>query len=144
MSSPERIEWIVRDSGARFVIAESSENEEAVRTGTAAHLEPPHTWQMDEGAVLELAALGRDIPDEEVTRRRGALTPDTVVTVCCTSGTTGRPKGCALTHANLHAEAANTVELLHPVFKEVSGQVASPLLFLPLATSWAVGSRSPA
>ncbi|NED16881.1 long-chain fatty acid--CoA ligase, partial [Streptomyces sp. SID9913] len=50
-----------------------------------------------------------------------------------TSGTTGRPKGCVLTHANLHAEAANTVELLHPIFKEVTDQVASTLLFLPLA-----------
>jgi long-chain acyl-CoA synthetase len=56
-----------------------------------------------------------------------------VATICYTSGTTGRPKGCVLTHANLHAEAANTVELLHPVFKEVTGQIASTLLFLPLA-----------
>ena len=38
-----------------------------------------------------------------------------------------------LTHANLHAEAAGTVELLHPVFKAVSGQTAATLLFLPLA-----------
>ncbi|MPY61005.1 AMP-dependent synthetase/ligase [Streptomyces spongiae] len=132
-SSPEQIEWIVRDSGARMVIAETAENAEAVCTGTAEHPEPPRTWKIDEGAMAELAGLGRDVPDEEVTKRRAALTPDSVATVCYTSGTTGRPKGCVLTHANLHAEAANTVELLHPVFKEVSGQVASTLLFLPLA-----------
>ncbi|WP_320778025.1 long-chain fatty acid--CoA ligase [Streptomyces sp. CRN 30] len=132
-SSPEQVEWIVRDSGARFVLAETAANAEAVRTGTAAHAAPPRVWRLDDGAPAELAALGRDVPDEEVTRRRSALTPGSTATICYTSGTTGRPKGCALTHANLHAEAANTVELLHPVFEAVTGEVASTLLFLPLA-----------
>lgn len=75
----------------------------------------------------------RDIPEEEITKRRAALTPDSVATLCYTSGTIGKPKGCVLTHANLHPEAADTVELLHPVFRAVTGQTASTLLFLPLA-----------
>ncbi|MER7686736.1 AMP-dependent synthetase/ligase [Streptomyces sp. NPDC097610] len=132
-SSAEQVEWIVRDSGARFAIVETVQNADTVTTATARHPEPPCVWRLDTDALAELAALGRDIPDEEVTKRRTALTPDTVATLCYTSGTTGRPKGCVLTHANLHAEAANTVELLHPVFKEVTGQTASTLLFLPLA-----------
>ncbi|MFJ9133247.1 AMP-dependent synthetase/ligase [Streptomyces sp. NPDC102256] len=132
-SSAEQVEWIVRDSGARFVIVETPGNAGTVTTGTAGHPEPPRVWQLDADALGELAALGRDITDEEVVKRRAALTPDTVATICYTSGTTGRPKGCVLTHANLHAEAANTVELLHPLFKEVTGQTASTLLFLPLA-----------
>ncbi|MFJ8936212.1 AMP-dependent synthetase/ligase [Streptomyces sp. NPDC102365] len=132
-SSAQQIEWIVRDSATRFVVVETPENATAVTTGTADHPAPPHLWQLDAGAVAELTALGRDLPDEEVTKRRTALTPDSVATICYTSGTTGRPKGCVLTHANLYAEAANTVELLHPVFKEVTGQQASTLLFLPLA-----------
>ncbi|MFE9834867.1 AMP-dependent synthetase/ligase [Streptomyces sp. NPDC005551] len=132
-SSPDQIGWIVRDSGARFVVAETAENARAVAAGTAGHPEPPRVWQLDADALAVLAASGRGVPDEEVAERRAALTPDTVATLCYTSGTTGRPKGCVLTHANLHAEAANTVELLHPLFKEVTGQVASTLLFLPLA-----------
>ncbi|MFD6497474.1 AMP-dependent synthetase/ligase [Streptomyces sp. NPDC060188] len=132
-SSAEQVEWIVRDSGARFVIVETPGNADTLTTGTAGHPEPPTVWRLDAGALGELASLGRDITDEEVGRRRAALTPDTVATICYTSGTTGRPKGCVLTHANLHAEAANTVELLHPLFKEVTGQTASTLLFLPLA-----------
>ncbi|OSP39811.1 MULTISPECIES: long-chain fatty acid--CoA ligase [unclassified Streptomyces] len=132
-SSAEQVEWIVRDSGARYVVTETAQNTAAVTAGTAAHPEPPRVWELDTDALAELTALGRDVPDEEVTGRRTALTPDTVATVCYTSGTTGRPKGCVLTHANLYAEAANTVELLHPVFKEVTDQVASTLLFLPLA-----------
>ncbi|WP_210589697.1 long-chain fatty acid--CoA ligase [Streptomyces sp. GESEQ-35] len=132
-SSADQVEWIVRDSGTRFVVTETAENTETVTTGTARHPEPPRIWQLDADAVTELTTLGRDIPDEEVTKRRTTLTPDTVATVCYTSGTTGKPKGCVLTHANLHAEAANTVELLHPLFKEVTRQTASTLLFLPLA-----------
>ncbi|MFJ9627763.1 AMP-dependent synthetase/ligase [Streptomyces sp. NPDC101175] len=132
-SSAEQVEWIVRDSDTRFVVTETAEHTDTVMTGTAGHPQHPRIWQLDAGAVAELATLGRDITDEEVTKRRSALTPDTVATICYTSGTTGRPKGCVLTHANLHAEAANTVELLHPLFTEVTGQVASTLLFLPLA-----------
>ncbi|MEU5315734.1 long-chain fatty acid--CoA ligase [Streptomyces sp. NPDC021056] len=132
-SSAEQVEWIVRDSGVRFVVTETAENAATVTTGTARHQEQPHVWQLDAEALAELRTLGADIPDEEVTKRRASLTPDTVATICYTSGTTGQPKGCVLTHANLHAEAANTVELLHPIFKEVTRQVASTLLFLPLA-----------
>ncbi|MEU6667629.1 AMP-binding protein [Streptomyces sp. NPDC046727] len=132
-SSSEQLEWIVRDSGARFAVTETAGNTATVTAGTAGHTRPPRLWQLDTGALADLTALGRDLPDDELAKRRAALTPDTIATLCYTSGTTGRPKGCVLTHANLHAEAANTVELLHPVFQAVTGQRASTLLFLPLA-----------
>ncbi|WP_351230756.1 AMP-binding protein [Streptomyces sp. NPDC002133] len=132
-SSAEQIAWILRDSGARFVVVENDDNAATVAEASRQLPEPPREWRIDGGALRDLATLGRDVPDDEVTKRRAALTPDTIATLCYTSGTTGRPKGCVLTHGNLHAEAANTVELLHPVFKEVTGQTAATLLFLPLA-----------
>ncbi|WP_369169497.1 long-chain fatty acid--CoA ligase [Streptomyces sp. R28] len=132
-SSADQVEWIVRDSGARHVVTETAEHTATVMTGTAGHDRAPRVWELEAEAIADLTVLGRDVPDEEVGKRRTTLTPDTIATVCYTSGTTGRPKGCVLTHANLHAEAANTVELLHPIFKEVTNQDASTLLFLPLA-----------
>ncbi|WP_432170656.1 AMP-dependent synthetase/ligase [Streptomyces sp. 1222.5] len=132
-SSAEQVEWIVRDSGARFAVTETVQNAATVTAGTAGHTRPPRLWQLDAGALADLTTLGADVRDDDLAKRRAGTTPDTVATICYTSGTTGRPKGCVLTHANLHAEAANTVELLHPVFQAVTGRTASTLLFLPLA-----------
>ncbi|MBD0844061.1 AMP-dependent synthetase/ligase [Streptomyces sp. TRM68416] len=132
-SSAEQVEWIIRDSGAALVVTETPENTETVRTATAGHEHAPRIRQLDDSALTALAAEGVNVPDEEVTKRRTALTPDTPATVCYTSGTTGQPKGCVLTHANLHAESANTVELLLPIFREVTRRTPSTLLFLPLA-----------
>ncbi|MFJ8029965.1 AMP-dependent synthetase/ligase [Streptomyces sp. NPDC096032] len=132
-SSAEQVEWIVRDSGARFAVTETVGNAATVTAGTAGHTRPPRLWQLDAGALADLAALGADVPDDELAGRRATTSPGTIATICYTSGTTGLPKGCVLTHANLHAEAANTVELLHPVFQAVTGRTASTLLFLPLA-----------
>ncbi|MBT2364473.1 long-chain fatty acid--CoA ligase [Streptomyces sp. ISL-10] len=132
-SSVEQVAWIMHDSGARHVVAETAEHAATVTAAACGLDGEPRVWTFDDAAMETLTTLGRNVPDEEITKRRAALTPDTVATLCYTSGTTGKPKGCVLTHANLHAEAANTVELLHPVFQAVTGQAASTLLFLPLA-----------
>lgn len=132
-SSVDQIEWILRDSDARLVITESPQNEASVRQAVEKLPSPRRLWQLEDGGMGELAAAEEEVSDQELDRRRSALAPDTVATVCYTSGTTGRPKGCVLTHANLLAEAGNTIELLHPVFRAATRQEASTLLFLPLA-----------
>ncbi|WP_327686686.1 AMP-dependent synthetase/ligase [Streptomyces sp. NBC_00467] len=132
-SSADQIAWILEDSGVSHMIVENDDLAATVATAASRLPRAPRIWRIDAGALDELTALGSDLPDGEVTERRAAVTPDSIATVCYTSGTTGRPKGCVLTHGNLHAEAANTVELLHPVFQAVTGQAASTLLFLPLA-----------
>ncbi|MFK8910030.1 AMP-dependent synthetase/ligase [Streptomyces sp. YS-3] len=128
-SSAEQIDWILADSGAGTLIAESGAE---VRTAGAA-TEGRRVFVIDDGALAQLAVLGRGVSDEELGKRRAALGPDTLATLCYTSGTTGKPKGCVLTHGNLYAEAANTAELAHPFFRADGGRPASTLLFLPLA-----------
>ncbi len=132
-SSASQTAWILADSGAA---ACAVENVEQSRLVSGVRRELPalrELWQIDEGALGRLSARGRDLPDALVTARRQALGPDSVATLIYTSGTTGRPKGCVLTHGNFFAEVDNAVELLHPVFKSVSTEPASTLLFLPLS-----------
>ncbi|WP_103504481.1 long-chain fatty acid--CoA ligase [Streptomyces sp. SM14] len=132
-SSADQLAWILEDSGAEQLIVETPDHQALVAEATAGWDRAPRVWQLDDGAVVELARLGEPLDDAEITARRAAVTPEDVATICYTSGTTGRPKGCVLTHTALHAEAAATIGLLLPVFEEITGQRASTLLFLPLA-----------
>ena len=56
------------------------------------------------GAVDRFVAGGAEVSEEAVPERRRAVRADDLATLVYTSGTTGRPKGCALTHRNLLSE----------------------------------------
>ncbi len=132
-SSASQTAWILADSGAAACAVENVDQSRLV-TGRRSELpELRHLWQLDAGAIGQLSTDGKELPDALVTSRRQALTPASTATLIYTSGTTGRPKGCVLTHGNFFAEVDNAIELLHPVFKSVSTEPASTLLFLPLS-----------
>ncbi|MEU7241332.1 AMP-dependent synthetase/ligase [Streptomyces sparsogenes] len=132
-SSREQTHWILRDSGAAACVVESVEQSRLVSSVRRELPALAHLWQFDAGAVAKNTTAGRAVPDEEVARRRAGSGPDDIATLVYTSGTTGRPKGCVLTHGNFFAEVDNAIELLHPVFKSVSKEPAATLLFLPLS-----------
>jgi long-chain acyl-CoA synthetase len=129
-SSAEQVEWILGNSGAMAVVAESAANEATVSAVRDRLPGLKHLWQIDAGAVEHLARAGADVADATVDERRAALGPDSIATIVYTSGTTGRPKGCQLTHGNFLAELGNITERLRPLFR--TGE-DSLLLFLPLA-----------
>ena len=130
-SSLFQIRWILQDSGAVAMAAETVAQAAALGPETPRLPDLRHMWVFEKGHLDRLAELGRTVPDQEVAVRRGVLLPDTLATVIYTSGTTGRPKGCAITHGNFLAEIDNAIELLYGVFKGKGDEEPSTLLFLP-------------
>jgi long-chain acyl-CoA synthetase len=136
-SSSEQVQWILQDSGARAVVAETPDHVARVTEVRGGLTELNHVWSLTDNAVDILTRLGHDISDDELERRRTAAGPGDLATLIYTSGTTGRPKGCALTHGNFMVELGVAVEELHELFdpsaRSGRSEPASTLLFLPLA-----------
>ncbi|WP_395694780.1 AMP-dependent synthetase/ligase [Nocardioides sp.] len=128
-SSAEQISWILRDSGARAVVAEGPDHLARIAEVRGELDDLNHVWSIADNAVHTLTRLGEDISDEELEKRRTTATPLDLATLIYTSGTTGRPKGCMLTHGNFMFELGVAVDELEELFTED----ASTLLFLPLA-----------
>ncbi|MCD9593915.1 MULTISPECIES: AMP-dependent synthetase/ligase [Streptomyces] len=129
-SSPEQIQWILSDSGAVAALVETGTHEAAVEAVRDTLPALKHVWRIEGDAIGTLRKLGADVADEKVDERSSIATADSPATIVYTSGTTGRPKGCVLSHRSFFAECGNAVARLKPIFN--TGE-SSVLLFLPEA-----------
>nr|WP_274635805.1 AMP-dependent synthetase/ligase [Microbacterium bovistercoris] len=129
-SSAGQIQWNLSDSGAIACITELPEHSERLAEARGDLPLIRSAWQMHDGALDALRAQGTDIPDAEIERRRQLADGDDIATLIYTAGTTGRPKGCVLTHSNFVELARNSARSLHEVV-ETPG--ASTLLFITTA-----------
>ncbi|MBQ0906550.1 long-chain fatty acid--CoA ligase [Micromonospora sp. U21] len=132
-SSPEQLEWILADSGAVGCVIEADKHAAMladVRDGLPAVRQ---VWRIDAGDLIALAGQGRAVDDAQVDVRRTAVTGSDMATIVYTSGTTGRPKGCVLTHRNIYCDITNATAVL----PELLHSGASTVLFLPLAHAFA-------
>ena len=152
-SSAEQVEWILTDSGARALIAETPAHLQTAAETLATASGVRRVWMIEDdtagdGAALAvpgrpvpveplsaLATAGAEITGEQVDQRRKSRCTADLATIIYTSGTTGRPKGCELSHGNLLADVRNVIHGWLPAIFETPG--ASTLLFLPLAHSFA-------
>ena len=127
-SSAEQIDWILNDSHSVAIIVETPALAELVKTVQPSHTR--HVWTMTDDVLTVLREAGKHIGDDEIDRRRNALTPASLATLIYTSGTTGKPKGVQLSHANFLSECGNVVQGASELFLKPGG---STLLFLPVA-----------
>jgi len=140
-SSAQQVEWMLSDSGAVAVFAETSENAATVqaaregKTGSGLGGAPAvrEVWVVEPdggtGAIESLTAAGSEVAEADLDERRRSAKPGDLASIIYTSGTTGRPKGCVLTHGEFLAESHNVTRMASAAFND-SG---STLLFLPLA-----------
>ncbi|MCL4522911.1 MAG: AMP-binding protein [Acidobacteria bacterium] len=133
--SPERITYILNDSGAKVVIVFGEEQSRRLMgcheranavmhfiAGAAPPEIPPDVLRYD---ALIAAASEADVA--EYRRRAAQVKSDDLATFIYTSGTTGVPKGVMLTHTNVVSNTVDSFQTLKPVAGDIG------LSFLPLA-----------
>jgi long-chain acyl-CoA synthetase len=133
-SSLEQVEWILGDSAAVAVVVETDDHAEKVATARAGLPALTHVWQIDGSrfdGLSGIKARGAQVTPEQVDERRKTRGADDLAEIVYTSGTTGRPKGCMLSHGNLVGNARNCMK--NDGFEKVFNENHSTLLFLPLS-----------
>ncbi|MEV4834015.1 AMP-dependent synthetase/ligase [Nonomuraea sp. NPDC049486] len=124
-SSAEQVRWIISDSGAKAAFTELDTHERTVREAAPGLKD---VWRVE--AALDGSLAPGDVDDAALEELRSRVSGSDLATIVYTSGTTGRPKGCLITHDNLLFTALNVLRgPLRPLF---TGAPAA-LLFLPLA-----------
>jgi long-chain acyl-CoA synthetase len=131
-NSPEECAYVLAHSETRILICEDADQRDKVETVRAQLPALEHVFTMVETAgspsLDDLRAAGdsRELP-------RIAVSPDDAATIVYTSGTTGPPKGCVLTHANLLA----TMRMYQYELRNELRPGVVTFMFLPLAHSLA-------
>jgi long-chain acyl-CoA synthetase len=137
-SSLEQVEWILGDSGAVAVVVETDDHAGIIAEMRDRLPALGHVWKIDGdqfGGLSHLRAHGAQVTLEQVEERRRTRGAADLAETVYTSGTTGRPKGCMLSHGNLVANARNCMQ--NDGFRLVFNESHSTLLFLPLSHSYA-------
>lgn len=135
-SSAEQVQWIIGDSGAVLAVVETPAMRELVEEMVGRLPDCRRVVTIDEGGLDDLVQEGANVSLRTIDERLAALGFDALATIVYTSGTTGRPKGCMLTHRNLCSNVGQTMDAIGPTLQ--AGD--SALLFLPLAHTLTKGT----
>lgn len=128
-SSPDQVEWIVGNSEAVAIVCATDELLETYQAQAGKLGSCKHAFSIESGGMDEIISAGEAITDEEVLERATGVTQNDLATLVYTSGTTGRPKGCVITHGNF----VNTLHQVIAALPDVVKPGETNLMFLPLA-----------
>lgn len=128
-SSPSQIEWILSDSDSVALFIENDEHlarVEQIRSNTP---RLNHVWKIDSTDFTKLHQSGESVADEVLETARTNANLVDLATIVYTSGTTGNPKGCELTHGSLVDHCRNAAAEI----PEIANDRQHSLIFLPMA-----------
>lgn len=131
-SSAEQVRWVLQDSGAVLLFAETDAHATLVAELVGDLPDLRRVFHIDGSgpkALDQLTESGASVDPAEYQQRVDALRADDPATLIYTSGTTGRPKGCQLTHSNLIYETRGA-KASCPTLLQKGERL---LVFLPLA-----------
>lgn len=128
-SSAEQVEWIVGDSGAVAIVCGNDELKDRFDQVSSRLPACANVFVAADDGLNQLVAAGTDVGEDVLDERIAAITHADPATLVYTSGTTGRPKGCLLSHGNLIWEVRQVVSKMEHLFTADG----STLMFLPLA-----------
>ncbi|GGX03152.1 AMP-dependent synthetase/ligase [Streptomyces chryseus] len=125
----EELAWVLGDSGATVVICENAERAARVAGVRAKTPDVRHVLLLDElrPPTGPAASLTPPAPPDQLAARAAAVGDGDLAAIVYTSGTTGLPKGCRLTHGNLGAVLEANLDLIG------GGPGDRTYLYLPLA-----------
>ena len=123
-----QVDWILRDTAMRLVITDTATQARLVE-GTGVKVDCG-VWALEDGCLDEIRLKGVNVLKQTVRERMEQLTPDSLLSVVYTSGTTSKPKGVELTQRNFCYMALMICDALPEV---VDNRRTRFLLFLPMA-----------
>ncbi len=131
-ASAEQLRCILNGAAVTAIVVEHEAHAMTVAEACDDRSRLRRLWQLDLDCVARLTQEGTRLPEADVHRLRHAVTPRSTAAIVHTSGTSGQPRGCVITHANLAAQCdtlyAGWGGLLAP-----PGERPSLLAFLPFA-----------
>jgi long-chain acyl-CoA synthetase len=125
----EQVKWILGNSGAKALVCENAARRAEFDKVASELPGVSRVFVMDEGGLDELVKLGEAVEQAALDARIAGIRQDDVATLVYTSGTTGLPKGCIVTHGNFIFNVRQAVAAMGDLFVEGS----RTLMFLPLA-----------
>ena len=131
-SSAEQVRFVLADSGAVLMLAETDAHADTIEQLKGELPELRKVLRIDgtgTSALDALAEAGESVDAKELDDRLTGIKASDPATLIYTSGTTGRPKGCQLTHSNLVYEIRGA-KAYFPTLLDKDERL---LVFLPLA-----------